>query len=403
MPISIITPFLNHPELIPDYASAVKGAEVIIIDNASDETTAHAITEHLAPNVYVRNNTNAGFAAANNQGYARATGDVIVFLNSDIAADPRWLACVAYDVKDGALYGPALQYQMVAGKPLPYLEGWCIAATRGTWERLCPHADRLLGWSVHQIGVSVPIGPWDDVSYPGPYWEDNDLCLRAAGLGIGLVHTKWGMDGLIRHKGGQSAGPIVNHRESFERNRATFAARALATINAPTWTPMYQRYMQAVYMPSDIQHHLPYLYSKAKGNVVELGTRGGVSTVALVAGVEKRGGHVWSIDTADCSAVAAGHAQWTFLQYDSRDADVPIMVDTPIDLLLIDTEHVIEIAEAELALWSSYMRPGGAICMHDPETFPGVRRAATDFCAARGWALTFVLPCNGMAIIEVPE
>lgn len=37
------------------------------------------------------------------------------------------------------------------------------------------------------------------------------------------------------------------------------------------------------------------------------------------------------------------------------------------------------------------------------ETFPGVRRAVTEFCAARGWPVTFVLPCNGMAVIEVPK
>jgi hypothetical protein len=46
---------------------------------------------------------------------------------------------VADDVKDGALYGPSLNQQLVGGRWLPYLEGWCVAATRGTWERVTPH------------------------------------------------------------------------------------------------------------------------------------------------------------------------------------------------------------------------------------------------------------------------
>jgi hypothetical protein len=41
--------------------------------------------------------------------------------------------------------------------------------------------------------------------------------------------------------------------------------------------------------------------------------------------------------------------------------------------------------------------------MHDPETFPGVRRAAQEFADAHGWPITFVLPCNGMAVIVRPE
>jgi hypothetical protein len=40
--------------------------------------------------------------------------------------------------------------------------------------------------------------------------------------------------------------------------------------------------------------------------------------------------------------------------------------------------------------------------MHDPETFPGVRRAAQEYAAAHGWEITIVLPCNGMAVIERP-
>ncbi len=40
--------------------------------------------------------------------------------------------------------------------------------------------------------------------------------------------------------------------------------------------------------------------------------------------------------------------------------------------------------------------------MHDPETFPGVRRAAQEFADAKGWPITFVLPCHGMAVITRP-
>src|SRR5678810_372588 len=84
-------------------------------------------------------------------------------------------------------------------------------------------------------------------------------------------------------------------------------------------TDTYKRYQLACATQSDIQHHLGLLFSLAHGNVLELGTRGGVSTVALLAGVELRGGHVWSVDIEDCSGVLPPHPQWTFVQGDSRD------------------------------------------------------------------------------------
>ena len=175
-------------------------------------------------------------------------------------------------------------------------------------------------------------------------------------------------------------------------------------------TDTYKRYQLACATQSDIQHHLGLLFSLARGNVLELGTRGGVSTVALLAGVELHGGHVWSVDIEDCSGVLPAHEQWTFFQGDSRDPELPGRVAISrfpeevkgINLLLIDTQHEYEIAQAELKLWGPYLAPGGSICMHDIETFPGVRRAAREFAERVGWPITYVLPCHGMAVIERP-
>lgn len=233
--VGIITPWMGGLDLLVDYAAAIQGAhEVVTVDNGSDEATARAL--EAAGGTYLRNDTNAGFAAANNQGYAASTADIIVFLNSDVAGDARFVRAVLADVKDGALYGPSLQQQLVYGMWLPYIEGWCVATTRATWDRIKPH---LFNWTLAkqqgawdelqrqlaertEKGPLLQPGPWDAENYPGPYWEDNDLCLRALQAGISLVQTQWP----ITHKGGRTAGAIIKHGETFERNRATFAARA---------------------------------------------------------------------------------------------------------------------------------------------------------------------------------
>lgn len=406
MTISIITPWRNGvAALLTDYAAAIPAdAQIITVDNGSDAEQAETLRAFTMgrDGVYIRNEQNAGFAAANNQGYQAATGDLIIFLNSDVTADPVWLKRVAHDVRPGALYGPSLQAQHLYGDVWPYLEGWCIAATGETWNRL------IMEWNAqHSMkygAVPCEYMVWDSVHYPDPYWEDNDLCLRALHAGLRLIQTEWP----IRHKGGQTAGPLRNHADAFERNRSMFLARlapiAQARRNAPV-TPVYRTYETYCAQESDIYHHLPLLFAKAHGNVVELGTRSGVSTAALLAGVERFGGHVWSVDIDPQSArVAEGHPQWTFVQASSTDMQTrqALKKAQPIDLLLIDTIHTEAHVAAEFAVWADAVRKGGVICVHDTETFPGVRRAVEAACAARGWPVSFVRPCHGMAVIEVP-
>lgn len=421
MTISIITPWVNGVEtLLADYAAATEGAEIVTVDNASDPADADALRAFTEPRgAYLRNDTNAGFAAGNNQGVAAATGDIVVFLNSDIAGDPAWLRAVAAEVRDGALYGPSLGQQLVAGVFLPYLEGWCVAATWATWERLTSAQNQARTEAVQKFsrgkrGVGYVMapdplpGPWDAGAYPGPYWEDNDLCLRALQAGIALVQTAWP----LQHKGGRTAGALAKHAASFAANERTYTERVLSLLPRITplaipATPVQSAYMAYCAQPSDIQHHLPLLFALARGNVLELGTRSGVSTAALLAGVEMRGGHVYSVDIDPRSAnVAAGHPQWTFKAGSSTDPQIAAQVyrnaGGNFSAVLIDTLHTDAQVTAELELWAEYVAPGGTICIHDPETFPGVRAAAERFCAARGWPVTFVLPCNGMAVIEVP-
>ena len=165
--ISIITPVLNCSELIPVYEASVQGAEVVIVDNASELEHAAAwygMTQRLGGQ-FVQNRENQRFAAANNQGLHRASGDIIVCLNNDVECQPGWLELVARDVKPGGLYGPS----MLVKHGIPYIEGHCIAAHRSTW---------------------LTLGGWDE-TLPGMYWEYNFLALRAAQLGISVNAVRW--------------------------------------------------------------------------------------------------------------------------------------------------------------------------------------------------------------------
>lgn len=150
--------------------------------------------------VYLRNEHNVGFAAANNQGFRHAQGDVVLFLNNDVSAGPEFLEAVRRDVQPGELLGAQSGSQTVWGLEIPYLAGWCVAAQREVFERL---------------------EGWDAAAYADPLWEDNDLSLRAIEAGFKIRGCPWP----IHHKRGVSLGAMLRWGDVYERNRATFAAR----------------------------------------------------------------------------------------------------------------------------------------------------------------------------------
>lgn len=204
--ISIITPWLDHPEFIADYERAVadSNTEVIVVDNASVEKNATALREMVARlgGKYVRNEQNRWFSAANNQGLEVATGQIILFLNNDISASPGWLDQVRRDVKPGMLAGPTLGTTNVEGRPVQSIEGWCIAGRKEVWEKL---------------------KGWDERAYSMPYWEDNDLCYRAESLGFGLQKADWP----VTHKKNGTSGSMPGVQLGYDRNFEKFSARVL--------------------------------------------------------------------------------------------------------------------------------------------------------------------------------
>ncbi len=157
---------------------------------------------------------------------------------------------------------------------------------------------------------------------------------------------------------------------------------------------------------SDIKDHLPYLYGESHGLVVELGTRGGVSTAALLAGVEDHGGLLISVDINPmCAETFKGHKQWIFKNKDSSHPLAPDEIfdyePSLIDLLFIDTNHTYLQLKTELDVWSVYVKPGGKIILHDVLAFPEMGLAADEFASSHSKNYRVRSLSNGLGIIEI--
>lgn len=169
----------------------------------------------------------------------------------------------------------------------------------------------------------------------------------------------------------------------------------------------YQRRYAAA--DSDIWQHLPILYNAARSyenvQVLELGTRGGESTRALLAGAEARGGHVWSVDIAPPRVpveewLATG--VWSFTLSDDMTVEIPDGYRPHV--LFIDTSHEREHTLAEIRRFVPLVRPGGMALFHDTEfgdqPYP-VAAALDEYCSAEHLTWTNHHGCFGLGELHV--
>jgi GT2 family glycosyltransferase len=165
-----------------------------VLDRWSETMQERLLVVHL--------DQNEGFGPGHNRGAEAASGDVLAFISNDVTVVGDYAGILQAEVKDGDLYGAELLrhdtgWNTFENQVIPYLAGWCIVATRSTWEEL---------------------GGWDERYVPCDY-EDLDLSYRAMKAKMRLVDLQLP----LRHAFGQTAQALEGGRLAItQRNRELF-------------------------------------------------------------------------------------------------------------------------------------------------------------------------------------
>jgi N-acetylglucosaminyl-diphospho-decaprenol L-rhamnosyltransferase len=203
--ISVVIPTHNTRELTLRCLETVadsEGVEVVVVDDASRDGTAEAISRSWPQVRILRHEQAAGFTRSANDGLRQASGEILLLLNSDTEVEPGGFAALreafARDLRLGVA-GGALRYPdgspQWSGGHVPSLL-WLFALSSGLptllarlpfYRRAKPLAPPPsaapvpLDW-VTGAAMAIRREAWDEA---GPldegfrfYAQDLDLCLR---------------------------------------------------------------------------------------------------------------------------------------------------------------------------------------------------------------------------------
>lgn len=220
--------------------AASEGAEhlrVVVVDNASGDGSADDLDRPGLALTVLRNADNLGFARACNQGAALGAAGAILFLNPDtqVSRDGIAAARAQLDADPGTgIVGARLvdeagrTHRTCARHPT----GASLIAHTLFLDRLLPRLvppHFLLDWDHEETrAVDAVMGAFLMIRRPlftrlggfderfFVYWEDADLCARAAAAGFAVCHAA---QAEIRHRG-QGTTEAVKDRRLFYFLRA---------------------------------------------------------------------------------------------------------------------------------------------------------------------------------------
>jgi glycosyltransferase involved in cell wall biosynthesis len=199
MTVSVVVATYRRAPLLPRLVRALEAQrdvdeiELVIVDDASDDDTWAALQELAAGSSLtlrpLRQEQNAGPAAARNRGWRAARGDVIAFTDDDCTPQPGWLrALVAAGAEADVVQGltrPDPGQQDNAG---PFSRSQEVLAESRTYQT-CNIAYRR--------AVLEQLGGFDEgFRQPFSAGEDADLGWRAATAG---ARTAFAPDAVVLH------------------------------------------------------------------------------------------------------------------------------------------------------------------------------------------------------------
>lgn len=215
------------------------GAEVIVVENGSNDGSAEMVETEFPEVKLVLCAQNLGFCGGNNAGFAVASGEFVALLNNDGIAEPGWLTGLVAEMAGDAGVGMVASKILVAGRDGVidkvghgiYWDGQNRGLGSGEVDRGQFDSEREILWpdgcaALYRKKMLDEIGGFDEDFFA--YADDAELGLRGRLAGW---RARYAPEAVVHHQRGATMGKWNPRRiRLIERNRVW-----LAFLHFPWW------------------------------------------------------------------------------------------------------------------------------------------------------------------------
>lgn len=255
---SIVIPNWNGAHLLsknlPAVLAACPDCEIIVADDASTDTSLSILRKNFPNVIIVANQLQHGFSSNVNSGVARATGEVVVLLNTDVRPEKDFLAPLLAHFQNASVFGVGClekSYEASSivsrGRGQAKWEKGYFIHNRGEVDR-SDTAWVSGGSSAFRKDMWNRLGGMDTMFNPF-YWEDIDLSYRAQKAGWTVLFEPKSVVGHFHDEGkiktSYSAGLV---KRIVYRNQFIFIWKNISNVRLciahAFWTPI--RLLQSI-------------------------------------------------------------------------------------------------------------------------------------------------------------
>ena len=170
-PISVVIPNRDGADLLRRTLPPVLRElppprhEVLVVDDASEDDSVAVLAAEFPQVRVVALETNVGFGAACNRGFAEARSELVLLLNSDMEVTPGSVEVLLEHFGDPRVLAAGPEYHSDKPNPPPLPTG-----PGPFWNQVGVPA----GGGLFRRGAFLQLGGFDPLYHPF-YWEDLDL------------------------------------------------------------------------------------------------------------------------------------------------------------------------------------------------------------------------------------